>query len=214
MIYRRSEMDPKNFYNWSLLSLSLGLAISSAGCDTSLKPVQTAKVTSRSTEAQFREKVAELRMEKNRVERAIVKLEQSRQESLEILRKKGVKSIGDVGGDDALKFVVRNFKADTDEIAKLKENLGSYDKAINSISAMLDEIERKQVGSVALTDDQYLHLQEIVVDLNETLGVDQNDIFADEKLNDLLTSELGKTDNEAKAEKTQNPPGKPADRNL
>ncbi|MEQ1904802.1 MAG: hypothetical protein ABL888_11495, partial [Pirellulaceae bacterium] len=71
-----------------------------------------------------------------------------------------------------------------------------------SITGMLDEIERKQVGSVALTDDQYLQLQEIVVDLNETLGVDKNDIFADEKLNDLLTTELGKSKDEAKAEKT------------
>jgi hypothetical protein len=197
---------------WRCLLLSLGFAIPTVfgGCDTTLKPVPPQKVTSRSTEKQFREKVAELRMEKNRVERAIAKLEQSRQESLEILRKKGVKSIGDVGSDDALKFVVRNFKADTDEIAKLQENLGSYDKAINSINAMLDEIERKQVGSVALTEDQYLQLQEIVVDLNETLGVDKNDIFADEKLNDLLTTELGKSGGESKSEKSDEVPSKSA----
>jgi hypothetical protein len=49
------------------------------------------------TEREFREKAAELRMSRGKIEAAIKRLELKQQESLDFLKEKGVKSLADVG---------------------------------------------------------------------------------------------------------------------
>ncbi len=55
---------------------------------------------------------------------------------------------------------------------------------------MLDKIERERINeSVSLSEDEYLDLQKIIVDLNERLEV-ETDILEDEELGKLLDLEM------------------------
>ncbi len=190
------------FINFGL-GVGLGLVILTTACQPQLQSKADAPFMQ--TEKEFKAKVTELRMDKAKVLGQIQRLEGKRQESIDYLKSKGVKNLADVGEDIDLKYAVRNLKGWTDEIKTLQKDLGSYDAAIRSIETMLDELERKRIKeSVAISEDSYIEMRQIVVDLNERLGMDKQDILADEELNNLLLNEL--------ADKpTPNPSGKRKD---
>ena len=55
---------------------------------------------------------------------------------------------------------------------------------------MLDKINRDRIGeSVALSEEEYIELQKIVVDLNERLNV-ETDILEEDELRKLLDLEM------------------------
>jgi hypothetical protein len=144
------------------------------------------------TEKEFRDKLAGLRMQKDKLQRGIQRLEIKKQETVDFLKENKVTSSSDVQGKPDLEYAVRNLEGWVDEINKLKGETGIYDKAIAAIETMLDEIERKRINdSVAITDADWVKMESIVIDLNEQLGMDSKDIFKDEEMNKLLQSELG-----------------------
>lgn len=144
------------------------------------------------TESQFRDKLAELRMQRDKVNRGVKRLENLKGETVEHLKQKGIKSGSDYlnSTDPDVKYAVVNLKGWVAQIEKINKEVTYYDDAISSIEVMLDKIERERINeSVSLSEDEYLDLQKIIVDLNERLEV-ETDILEDEELGKLLDLEM------------------------
>jgi len=145
------------------------------------------------TERDFRDKITELRIQREKVDRGIRRLELRKTETLKYLKDKGIRSSADVTDDTDVTYALRNLKGWKVEIEKLQEDTKNYDEAISSIEVMLDELERKRINQeVALTEEEYLEMRKIVKDLNERLGLDKNDVLAEEELGRILDEELEK----------------------
>lgn len=145
-----------------------------------------------SSEQEFRDKLAELRMQREKSVRAVSRLEERKAATVAFLKEKGVKSAADVAQDTSLKYAARELKGWSEEIDKLQDEVGHYDQAIKAIETMLAELERKRISeSVALSEDEYMKLRKIVLDLNDRLEVDKQDVVEDAELDELLKEELG-----------------------
>jgi len=178
------------------LPLIVGICLAVGMCSLSgcQKPANPEAKADRplGSEQEFRDKLAELRMQREKSTRAIARLEQRKAETVEFLKSKGVKSSADVVSDVNLKYAARELKGWSDEIEKLEKERQHYDEAISAIQSMLAELERKRINeTVAMTEDEYIRLRKIVLDLNDRLEVDKQDIVADEELDNLLKEELG-----------------------
>lgn len=179
--------------NRSLLAgfLLLPLLLPVAGC----VPQQRAQAKvdrPLSSEQEFRDKLAELRMQREKSARAISRLEERKAATVAFLKEKGVKSVADVAEDNSLKYAARELKGWSEEIDKLQQELKHYDDAIKAIETMLAELERKRISeTVALSEDEYMKLRKIVLDLNDRLEVDKHDVIEESELDELLKSELG-----------------------
>ncbi|MEL7496306.1 MAG: hypothetical protein AAFN77_01760 [Planctomycetota bacterium] len=144
------------------------------------------------TEAEFRDKLTELKMQRDKVQRGVKRLNGLKAESIQYLRDKGIKSGDDYKNSDDrdIKFAVKNLKEYAAQIAKIEKEVEHYDEAINGIRVMLDRIERERINkSVALSEEESFELQKIILDLNERLDV-ETDIFEDEELAELLDLEM------------------------
>lgn len=145
------------------------------------------------SEKDFRDKVTELRIQKQKISRRIKKLEMHKAETLQHLKDKGINSSADITDDKDVLYALRNLKGWKEQIDKLEKDTAHFDEAIGSIEVMLDELERKRIDSeVALSEEQHFQLLKIVKDLNERLGMDEKDILADDELSQLLDEELEK----------------------
>ena len=150
------------------------------------------------TESQFRDKLAELRMQRDKVNRGVKRLEKLKAETVDHLRDKGINSGEDYlkSDDPDVKYAVVNLKGWVAQIDKIKKEVTYYDDAISSIEVMLDKIERERIDeSVSLSEQEYLDLQKIIVDLNERLEV-ETDILEDEELGKLLDLEMAGSSSE------------------
>lgn len=144
------------------------------------------------TESQFRDKLAELRMQREKVERGLKKLEMHKSETIDYLKEKGINSGKDFldSEDNDVKYAAGTLKGWSAQIKKTKTEIKYYDDAISGIKAMLDRIERERINeSVELSEEESISLQKIVVDLNERLKVDL-DVVEEEELGKLLDLEM------------------------
>lgn len=144
------------------------------------------------TEAEFRDKLTTLNMDKRKIEQAVKLLETSKKKTVEFLKEKGINSGDDYLKSDnsEIKLAVLNLKKDINAIKKSKQNINTYQDAITRIRSMLDQIKRDRISdSVALTDQQAIDLETIIVDLDERLDV-ETDIFEDDELKKLLDLEM------------------------
>ncbi len=144
------------------------------------------------TEGQFRNKLAELKMQRDKVQRGIKRLEKLKAETVAELKQKGITSGADYldSKDKDVKYAVVNLKGWVVQIAKIQQEVTYYDDAIRSIEVMLDKIERERIDeSVALSEDEYIEIQKIIVDLDERLNIETN-ILEDEELGKLLDLEM------------------------
>jgi cell division protein FtsB len=159
------------------------------------------------TEAEIRNKLAEFRIEQDKVRRRIALLEDGKNKTVAYLKENGITSTSDIT-DKEVKLKVNSLKRDVADIKKLKDSVAEYDKAIYSIESMLEEIARNRITEeVAISDDKALEMDKIIIHLDEKLGVDEEiDILEEEELRDLLESELGESEpsNEAEAAATNN----------
>lgn len=145
------------------------------------------------TERDFRDKVTELRIQREKVLRGIKRLELRKTETVQYLKEKGIRSSADVTDDKDVVYALRNLKGWKVEIDKLTVDVADYDEAIRSIEVMLDEIERDRIDQeVALSEEEYFQLRKIVKDLNERLGMDKKDVLEDDELSKILDEELEK----------------------
>ena len=163
------------------------------GAGSSSDDNQTAKTHGLlETESEFRDKIAELRMQRYKVENGIKRLENFKAETIEHLNDKGIKSGDDYlnSSDPDVKYAVVNLKGWVTQIAKIKKEVAYYDEAILGIEGMLDKIERERIEeSVSLSKEEYKDLQKIIIDLNERLAV-ETDILEEEELGKLLDLEM------------------------
>ena len=146
------------------------------------------------TEAEFRDKLTELNMEKNDVSRSLKKLTAIKTETVTDLRAMGIKSGADYlkTDDQASKRKVLELQGTIKLIKKAEANIETYESAIDRIRSMLAKFERERVSeSAALTEAQAIELEEIILDLDNKLEV-KTDLFQDEELKNLLDLEMVK----------------------
>ena len=171
-----------------LLFFPLALLV---GCGPQAK-VQAKAERPLNSEQEFRDKLAELRMQREKSARAVSRLEERKAATVAFLKEKGVKSAADVVQDTNLKYAARELRGWSEEIDKLQQEVGHYDQAIKAIETMLVDLERKRISeSVAMSEEEYIKLRKIVLDLNDRLEVDKHDVVEDAELDELLKEELG-----------------------
>jgi len=144
------------------------------------------------TEADFRNKLAEIRINKEKLERGISRLEKRKTENVKFLKEKGIRSVADAEGDPNAEMAVRNLKGWTESIKDLKGQLEIYDSTISRLGGMLTKIEREMINdSVTLTEEQEVEMMAIIRGLNEKLKINEDDPLVDAELDSLLRDELG-----------------------
>jgi hypothetical protein len=147
------------------------------------------------TEADFRDKLSEIRMNKDKLERAIRRLENFRTENIKYLKDQGISKVADAKGNPNAEMALRNLKGWTESIQDLSGQLSKYDSAISRIDGMLKQLERERINeSAGLTEEQEIEMRAIVMDLDDRMGINQNDILQDTELDELLNQELKKSD--------------------
>lgn len=144
------------------------------------------------TEQQFRDKLAELKLQRAKIERHISRLDKAKLETVEHLKSKGIKSSADLDTSDKdIKFALKKLQESRASIENLKKDIESYSEAITRIENTLDVMERKEItDAVKLSEEEFLGLQKTIVDLNERLGLDEADIFQEEEWAKILDAEL------------------------
>lgn len=144
------------------------------------------------TESDFREKIAEIRMNKERLERGIAKLEDQKADNVKFLKEKGIRSVANAEGDPAAEMAIRNLKGWTESIKDLRGQLDIYDSTISRLDGMLTKIQREMISdSVTLTEEQEVEMLAIIKGLNEQLKINEDDPLVDAELDTLLGEELG-----------------------
>ena len=152
--------------------------------DNSVKPLQT--------ESDFRNKLAEMRINKEKLERGISKLEKRKAENVKFLKEKGIRSVADAKDDANAQMAIQNLKGWTESIKDLKGQLDIYDSTISRLEGMITKIERDMINeSVTLTEEQQVEMLAIINSLNDQLKINDNDPLVDAELDELLGDELG-----------------------
>ena len=144
------------------------------------------------TEAQFRDKLTALNIDKNKVASGLKKLNAIKKEVVTDLREKGVKSGADYfqTEDKTVKLKVLELQKTIQQIKKGENAIETYETAIGNIRSMLAKFERERVSeTTALTEAQAIELDEIILDLDEKLEVEA-DLFRDQELMELLDAEM------------------------
>ena len=144
------------------------------------------------TEAEFRDKLTSLNIDKNKVENSRKRLTAIKKATVVELRDMGIKSGDDYlkSDDRATKLKVLELQSTINDIKRADGNIEMYESAIDRIRSMLARFERERVSeSAALTEAQAVELDEIIMDLDDKLEV-ETDIFEDEELKNLLDSEM------------------------
>ena len=143
------------------------------------------------TEADFRDKLAEIKMDKDKLQRSIAKIEESRDKNLQFLKDQGITKVADAKGNPSAEIALVNLKAWTENIQSLSDQFGKYDSAISRIEGMLEKLERERINeSVSLTEAQEVELRAIVMDLDDRLDIGSNDILKDAEMDALLSNQL------------------------
>jgi hypothetical protein len=144
------------------------------------------------TTADFRTKLTEINMNRAKLVRAIEKLEKRKNETVTFLKEKGIRKVADAQGDPKAEMELQNLKGWTESIKKHNLELAKYDETIPRIEAMLQKLERDFIKDQAgLTEEQQVELKALVLDLDDRLGINDNDPLADAELDALLGVELG-----------------------
>ncbi len=144
------------------------------------------------TPAEMRRKLAQLRLDQEKVRRRRKLTQGRKQEVVDLLKKKGVDSNADLSDDD-LKYEVRSLKRYVEDIREMDSIIVKYDKPIAAIEAMLKLAEQERIADeVAISDEKAAELGKMIIDLDEKLGVDEApDLFEEDELRSLLSDELG-----------------------
>ena len=144
------------------------------------------------TEAQLRDKLTELNIDKNKVSNGLKKLNVIKKEVVADLRELGVKSGTDYfqTEDKTVKLKVLELQKTIQEIKKGENAIETYETAIENIRSMLAKFERERVSETAtLTESQTIELDEIILDLDDQLEVEV-DMFKEQELMELLDAEM------------------------
>ncbi len=142
------------------------------------------------TEAEFRTKLAELRIEQDKMGRRKKLMVERKDEIVAALKEAGIKSTSDIS-DKEIKYKVTNLKKAVADIKTVDTSIGRYQEGINAIEAMLTKLEQERIsGEVAISDEKAEELGKMLLHLDEKLTEEEN-ILEDEALREMLGLELG-----------------------
>ena len=142
------------------------------------------------TEEEFRNKLAELRIEQDKMKRRKSLMEQRKNEIVDELKEKGINSSSDISDKDIL-YKINNLQTAVADIGDVEKNISRYQEGINAIEAMLTKLEQERISNeVAISEEKAKELSMMLIDLDEKL-IKDNNILEEEALRELLGSELG-----------------------
>jgi len=143
------------------------------------------------TEQEFKDKLAQLRLEREKVVRRKKLLDDRKAETVELLKSKGFTAESDLDNEDT-KYAVRDLNRYVADMQSMDETIKKYDKPIAAIEAMLKRIEQDQIAAeVAISSEKAEELGIMLLDLDERLGVKETDMFEEQAIRKILSSELG-----------------------
>ena len=108
-------------------------------------------------ESEFRAKLAEFRMQKEKISRGTSRLERQKKDALDRIKAKGVKSSADIDpNDNEVQYALRNLKEIKAQIDELQSDIQSYDEAISGLDSMLVKIETRNIEEASkISEDEY-----------------------------------------------------------
>lgn len=140
------------------------------------------------TEKDCLDKLTQLKMRREKVKRAIVQAERQQTENLAFLKEKGIEKVADAKDDPAATMTLNNMKALKEMISKREEEVGLLDTAISRLDGMLGMFRRDNLEKAAgLSEDQMVELIAIQKELDDKLGLNENDLFLDAELDEMLS---------------------------
>ena len=144
------------------------------------------------TEAEMRKKLTEVKMRRDQVNNSLKFMEKQQKENIEYLKSKGITKSADAQGDADATVVLHNLKSWDGRIKKLNKDLELYDNTIFKMEGMLTKMLQETMSQkAALTDDEKVELMAIERELSDKLGLNENDVFEDSAIDELL-DELNK----------------------
>ena len=142
------------------------------------------------TEEEFRTKLAEHRIEQEKMRRRKKLKVERKDELVKELKAKGITSTSDIS-DNEVKYTINNLKTAVTDIKVVDKSIGKYQEGIDAIEAMLTKLEQERLsGEVAISEEKATELGIMLLDLDEKLTAEEN-VLEEEALRELLGLELG-----------------------
>ena len=143
------------------------------------------------TEEDFKNKLALLRLDREKLSRRKELMEKRKLETVQFLKEKGITATSDLGDTD-VKYAISNLKQYITDLKEVDKNFERYTNAINAVEAMLTKIKQQSIADeVNISDEKKIELSAMIKELDDKLIGDEPDIIEEEKLRQLLGNELG-----------------------
>ncbi len=142
------------------------------------------------TSGQFKDKLAEIKIKRDRAETQIERLSNRQKEALKKLRDKGISKSSDIQSDDReSRLLLAELEDLVEKVDKLKKDIVIYDDAIVSIEAILRDFDRDLVMSDSgINEEQLKQLRTIVYQVEDELESEKS--LVDELTSDDLVADL------------------------
>lgn len=185
--------------------LALCLVVSGAfvvsGCSPFAKTDDKKKASAddvidvKETQADLKDRLARLKIKRDDIRRAKVRLVKRKQAIVSELGELGIKSPADYKNsmDDRVKLAVARLRSAATKVEHLDSTEIQFDRAIARVEAKREEMEFLILTEKAgVTRDQMVELTAMILDIDEQLGVnaDEEDISEELAIEELLTLEL------------------------
>ena len=143
------------------------------------------------TEKDFKNKLAVLRLDREKLLRRKKLMQERKAETVQFLKDKGITSASDLG-DSEVKYAVSSLKQFVADLKEVDKNVDRYTSTITAVEAMLKKLEQEAISSeVAISDEEKIRMSALIKELDDKIHGDEDDIFEDAKLRELLGDELG-----------------------
>ncbi len=142
------------------------------------------------TEAEFRAKLAELRMDQNKMERRKQLMIENKEKIVSELKDKGITSSSDISDKD-VRFKISNLKKAVKGIKDVDGSIARYQEGIEAIEAMLTNLEQERLSKeVEISEEKAKEISIMLLDLEDKL-IDEENILEEQELREMLGLELG-----------------------
>ena len=143
------------------------------------------------TEKDFRNKLAVLRLDREKLSRRKKLMEERKAETVQFLKDKGVTSESDLGDSD-VKYAISNLKQFVSDLEEVDKNVDRYTNTITADEAMLKKLEQEAISNeIAISDEEQIRMSALIKELDDKILGEEKDIFEEAKLRELLGDELG-----------------------
>ena len=139
------------------------------------------------TEVELQEQLTALQMRRRKLADKIEYMERNRDETLQSLNAKGISKKADAKGDPEALMALQSLKGWMSGINEFRTHLEKVDASIPRIKAILEKMQRERLTeTIGLTEDEQIDLRAIEMELDDRLGINENDIFGDQEIDELL----------------------------